>query len=106
MRDPAEEYPETTKADEARRIAAQKPAEPAEKDYRFVVEAHGSDRFMAIGYVDGDEVWADGACIKDRVLAERIALNMEVAFRAGVKYATTRMIDNATKTRKYVDPYH
>lgn len=105
MRDPAEEYPETTKADEARRIAAQKPAEPAEKDYRFVAEAHGN-RFLAIGYVDGGDVFCDGAIVEDRVLAERIALNMEAAFRAGVKYATTRMIDNATKTRKYVDPYH
>jgi len=45
---------------------------------------------MAVGYVDGHEVWADGCCIKDKVLAERIALNMQVSFEAGVRWATTR----------------
>jgi len=81
-------------------VSDTKPEQPV-----FRAEPHGTDRFMPIGYVDGNEVWADGCCIKDRVLAERIALNMEVSFRAGVAYATKRAIADATKLNKQINPY-
>lgn len=67
----------------------------------FKAEPHGKDRFVPLGYVDGEEVWCDGCCIADKVLAERIALNMQAAFKAGVAYATKRMIANAEQVNKH-----
>lgn len=60
----------------------------------FRVVPHGKDRWMAVGYVDNNEVWADGCCIQDKALAGRIALNMQVSFEAGVKWATARVATN------------
>lgn len=57
----------------------------------FRAEECHKGRWMAIGYVDGDEVWCDGCVVQDRVIAERIAVNMRVAFEAGVKWTQKRV---------------
>ena len=62
----------------------------------FLAENSGDGGWHPIGYItedgeDKDEIWCDGCCIKDKHLADMIALNMKVAFVQGAKYMKEKM---------------
>lgn len=65
--------------------------------YKFAAEEHG-DRWMPLGRNEqGDEVWCDGCCIADKYLAERIAANMDVAYRKGLEDAARDLVQQAIR---------
>lgn len=53
----------------------------------FKVEKVDS-RWMAIGYTnEGDEVWCDGCCLKEKRIVQSIRRNMIAAYQQGLKDA-------------------
>lgn len=64
----------------------------------FAAQAITLGRWMPLGRNDlGDEVWCDGCCIKDKRLAERIAANMEAAYKQGLEDAARDIVQQAIR---------
>lgn len=65
--------------------------------YKFAAEEHVGS-WMPLGRNEqGDEVWCDGCCIKDKHLAERIAANMEAAYNQGLEDAARDFVQQAIR---------
>ena len=69
--------------------------------YTFSAEEHTKGHWLPIGRnKSGDEIWRDGCCIENKLLAERIASNMERAYNVGFEQACVELSDNALNLAK------
>lgn len=65
--------------------------------HEFSVVHVSSSSWMAVGHLstqkaEEGEVWVDGCCVQQKSLAERIAANMQAAYRQGIQDASRTMI--------------